>query len=111
MSSTRVTLGRTGLRVSPICYGSWQLSPRFWGEQPKDVVMRAMTRAFEVGVNFYDNADAYGDGYSETVMGEALKELPREQIVLATKVYHHFYPDGRRYGDLSREYILQACEN
>jgi aryl-alcohol dehydrogenase-like predicted oxidoreductase len=68
-------------------------------------------RSFEVGVNFYDTADAYGDGYGETVMGEALKELPREQLVVATKVYHHFFPDGRRYGDLSREYILQACEN
>jgi len=106
----RVKLGESGLEVSSICYGSWQLSPRFWGEQPHDVLMRAMRRAFEVGVNFYDTADAYGDGLAEKVMGEALKDLPRDEIVVATKVFHHFYPDGRRHGDLSKYYILAECE-
>src|SRR5690606_8036845 len=90
--------------------GSWQLSPRFWGEQPAEVMIRAMRRAPEVGVNFYDTADAYGDGLAETVMGEALAVLPRDQIVVATKVYWHFHDDARRYPDLSRDYILRACE-
>ncbi|HEY3416235.1 MAG TPA: aldo/keto reductase, partial [Armatimonadota bacterium] len=107
---TRVILGRSGLSVSPICYGSWQLSPRFWGDQPEDVMIAAMRRAFEVGVNFYDTADAYGDGLAETVLGKALQPLPREQIVVATKAYHHFFPDGRRYPDLSRSYLLAECE-
>ena len=106
----RVTLGGSGLEVSSICYGSWQLSPKFWGDQPHDVLIKAMRRAFEVGVNFYDTADAYGDGLSETVMGEALEDLPRDQIVVATKVFHHFYPDGRRHGDLSKDYILAECD-
>lgn len=106
----RVKLGGSGLEVSSICYGSWQLSPRFWGDQPADVLMAAMRRAFEVGVNFYDTADAYGDGLSETVMGEALKDLPRDRIVVATKVFHHFYPDGHRHGDLSKDYILAECD-
>ncbi len=109
--SERIRLGRSGLQVSPICYGSWQLSPRFWGDVPAEQVAAAMRRAFEVGVNFYDTADAYGNGLSESVMGEALKDLPRDQIVVATKVYHHFYEDGHRHPDLSREYILQECEN
>jgi len=64
----------------------------------------------EVGVNFYDTADAYGDGLAEEVLGEALKPLPREQIVVATKIYHHFYPDGRRHPDLSGEYVKEECE-
>ena len=106
----RVTLGKSGLSVSPICFGTWQLSPKFWGDQPKDDLIAAMRRAVEVGVNFYDTADAYGDGYAEIVMGEALKVLPRDAIVVATKVYHHFHPDGRRFGDLSREYILAECD-
>ncbi len=106
----RVTLGRSGLSVSRICFGTWQLSPRFWGEQPRDVLIAAMRRALEVGVNFYDTADAYGDGLSERVLGEALSTLPRDQVVVATKVYHHFYPDGRRHGDLSRDYILAECD-
>lgn len=106
----RVELGRSGLSVSPICYGTWQLSPRFWGVQSEEEIIAAMRRAFEVGVNFYDTADAYGDGLAETVLGKALKPLPREKIVVATKVYHHFYPDGHRHPDLSRDYILKECE-
>jgi aryl-alcohol dehydrogenase-like predicted oxidoreductase len=70
-----------------------------------------MRSAFEHGVNFYDTADAYGEGLAETVMGRALHDLPRDQIVLATKVFWHWFPDGHRYGDLSRDYILTACEN
>ena len=46
----RVTLGRSGLSVSPIAFGTWQLSPRFWGEQPKGDVMAAMQQAFELAL-------------------------------------------------------------
>ncbi|MFW6060706.1 MAG: aldo/keto reductase [Phycisphaeraceae bacterium] len=106
----RITLGRSGLEVSPICYGSWQLSPRFWGDQNHETLTHAMQRAFELGINFYDTADAYGDGLAEQVMGDALKDLPRDQLVVATKVYWHFYEDGRRHPDLSRDYIIEACE-
>ncbi|MHB9023881.1 MAG: aldo/keto reductase [Armatimonadota bacterium] len=106
---TKITLGRSGLSVSPICYGSWQLSPRFWGDQPEAVILAAMRRAFEVGVTFYDTADAYGDGLAETILGKALKPLPREQVVVATKAYHHFFPDGHRYPDLSRSYLFEEC--
>jgi len=109
--SARVRLGRSELQVSPICYGSWQLSRRFWGDVPKDELIAAMRRAFELGVNFYDTADAYGDGMAETVMGQALADLPRDQIVVATKVYWHFYPDGRRHPDLSGKYLLEECDN
>ncbi len=106
----RIRLGRSELKVSPVCYGSWQLSPKYWGQVPKDDVAAAMKRAFDVGVNFYDTADAYGDGYSETVLGEALADLPRGEIVVATKVYHHFYPDGHRHPDLSGKYVLEECD-
>jgi len=106
----RVKLGDSGLEVSSIVYGSWQLSPKYWGEQPHEQLIRAMRRAFEVGVNFYDTADAYGDGLAEKVVGEALKDLPRDDIVVCTKVYHHFYPDGHRHGDLSKDYLLAECD-
>lgn len=105
-----VRLGGSELKVSPVCYGSWQLSPKFWGPQPRDVLIKAMCRAYEVGVNFYDTADAYGDGLSESVMGEALAGIPREKIVVATKVFNRFYPDGHRHGDLSKEYVLAECD-
>lgn len=109
-SATRVILGRTGLDVSPICYGSWQLSPRFWGKVDADDTIAAMRRAFELGINFYDTADAYGEGYSEQVVGKALADLPRDQIVVATKAFWHWYEDKHRHPDLSGGYLIQACE-
>ncbi|MCK4623775.1 MAG: aldo/keto reductase, partial [Phycisphaerae bacterium] len=54
---------------------------------------------------------AYGDGRSEQVIGEAMAPLPRDQIVLATKLYWHFYDDGRRHPDLSGKYVIEECEN
>ncbi len=93
--SDRIVFGATGLEVSPICFGTWQLSPRFWGEQSKADVLAAMSAALEAGINFFDTADAYGDGYAETVLGEFLADVPRESVVICTKVFNHFNPDAR----------------
>jgi aryl-alcohol dehydrogenase-like predicted oxidoreductase len=106
----RVTLGRSGLSVSPIAFGTWQLSPRFWGEQPKSDVIAAMQQAFELGINLFDTADAYGDGYAETVLGEAIRELPRDELVIVTKFFNHFNPDATRFPDLSPSHLTQRCE-
>jgi aryl-alcohol dehydrogenase-like predicted oxidoreductase len=106
----RIIFGATGLEVTPICFGTWQLSPRFWGEQSKTDVLAAMNVAFEAGINFYDTADAYGDGYAETVVGEFLADKPREKVVICTKVFNHFNPDASRYPDLSPAHIRQRCE-
>ena len=96
----RVTLGKSGLQVSPVCYGGWQANPKFWGDVPVEGLIAAARRAPEVGINFYDTADAYGDGHGEEILGEALEPLDREELVVATKVFNHFYPDGHRHGDL-----------
>lgn len=106
----RIIFGATGLEVSPICFGTWQLSPRFWGEQSRTDVLAAMNVAFEAGINFYDTADAYGDGYAETVVGEFLADIPRDKVVICTKVFNHFNPDASRYPDLSPAHIRQRCE-
>jgi len=105
-----VYLGATGLEVSPICFGTWQLSPRFWGEQSKSDILAAMDTAFNAGINFFDTADAYGDGYAETVVGEFLADKPRDAVVICTKVFNHFNPDASRYPDLSPEHIRQRCD-
>jgi aryl-alcohol dehydrogenase-like predicted oxidoreductase len=109
----RVTLGRSGLQVSPICFGTWQLSPHYWGDVPQEPIVAAVRAAFDLGVNFFDTADAYGNGLSETVLGSALRELPRDQIVVATKAFWHFFPepDKRNFPDLSGPYLAQACDN
>ena len=106
----RVILGESGLSVSPIAFGTWQLSPRFWGDQSKDDAIAAMKLAFDKGINFFDTAEAYGDGYAESVLGEAIRDLPRDEVVVVTKVFNHFNPDGSRYPDLSPEYIAERCD-
>ncbi len=108
--STRVVLGRSGLEVSPVSFGTWQLSPRFWGPQPEAEVRAAMRKAFDLGINFFDTADAYGDGYGESVLGAFLSEVPRRDVVVATKVFNHYNPDGSRYPDLSPNHIIARCE-
>jgi aryl-alcohol dehydrogenase-like predicted oxidoreductase len=108
--STRVIFGATGLSVSPVCFGTWQLSPRFWGPQPEDEMLRAMTAAYEGGINFFDAADAYGDGLAETVLGKFLAGVPRDEVVVATKVFNHFNPDASRYPDLSPAHVVARCE-
>jgi len=106
----RVKLGTSGLEVSPVSIGAWQMSPRFWGEQSKDDYIAALRYAFENGVNFINTAEAYGDGYAETVVGEAIQGLPRDELVIATKVFNHFNEDGTRYPDLSPDHIAARCE-
>jgi aryl-alcohol dehydrogenase-like predicted oxidoreductase len=108
--NNRVILGATGLEVSRICFGTWQLSPRFWGEQSKTDVLAAMNTAFDAGINFFDTADAYGDGYAETVLGEFLADRSRDGVVICTKVFNHFNPDRSRYPDLSPAHIRQRCD-
>lgn len=110
MNGHFVTLGKTGLKVSRICFGTWQLSPRFWGEIPSAQVSAAIRTAFDHGVNFFDTADAYGDGLAESVLGETLRDLPRDRVVIATKVFNHFNPDGTRHPDLSNAHIMERCE-
>ena len=106
----RVQLGRSGLSVSPISFGTWQLSPRFWGEQSSDEIARAIRGAFDGGINLFDTADAYGDGHAETVLGETIADLPRDELVITTKVLARFKPDGSRVPDLSAENIAARCE-
>jgi aryl-alcohol dehydrogenase-like predicted oxidoreductase len=89
------------------------LDERFWGRSDKGEHIAAMRRAFELGINFFDTADGYGNGRSESVMGEALSVLPRDEIVITTKVYHNFHEiQGRRVdiGDLSCDGVISHCE-
>jgi len=108
--SNRVTFGSTGLQVSPVCFGTWQLSPRFWGEQPEEQVMAAMKAALDNDINFFETADAYGDGLGETVLGKFIAQVPRDEVIITTKVFNHFNPDASRYPDLSPAHIIERCE-
>ena len=82
-----VTLGRTGLAVTPLAYGTWQFGGD-WGPVDERAAVTAIENARALGINFFDTAQAYGFGRSERLLGRALAaELrsARDQVVIATK--------------------------
>ncbi len=108
-----IKLGRTDLMVSRICFGCWQMAKnRFWPTVDEQNLHRAVRHALDLGVNFFDTADAYGDGFAEQLLGKLLKGVPRDQYVVATKVYNHWLgePGSPRVGDLSYDYVVWECE-
>jgi aryl-alcohol dehydrogenase-like predicted oxidoreductase len=83
----QITLGRTGLSVTPICFGTWQFSGQ-WGSTEERDSIAAIRRARELGINFFDTAQAYGFGAAEELLGKALREdlrQARDEVVIATK--------------------------
>lgn len=79
------TLGRTGFRVSEIGFGAWGIGGSWWGGTDDAEALKALIRAQELGVNFYDTAYVYGDGHSERLIARAFAETGRRGIV-ASKV-------------------------
>jgi aryl-alcohol dehydrogenase-like predicted oxidoreductase len=80
-----IELGRTGLRVSRICFGTWQFGGD-WGAVARDDAKAAVRTALDLGVTFFDTAQAYGFGQSEALLAEALgDDIERDDVVVATK--------------------------
>ena len=113
------TLGRSGVEVSAMGLGCWAIGGPFWrdgkpvgwGEVDDDESVRAIHKALDMGVTFFDTADVYGAGRSERVLARAL-EGRRDEVVIASKFGHVFDEDTKQItgGDASPEYIRQACE-
>jgi len=80
------TLGRLGWQVSEIGFGAWAIGGAGWGKQSDDESIRALHRALDLGCNFIDTAQGYGDGHSEAIIGRVLKERHGERIYVATKI-------------------------
>jgi len=99
-------LGRSGLKVSEISLGSWLT---YGGTVDAKVSHRIVRAAWELGVNFFDTADVYSGGQAEVVLGEVLPELPRNQIVVATKVMGRVW-DGPLGRGLSRKHVMDAVD-
>ncbi len=99
-------LGRTGVRVSPLCLGTMM----FGGRTPPDESYAIIDRALDAGINFIDTADVYHRGASEEVVGEALKRNgKRAGVILATKAHGTMSDDPNDQG-ISRRHIIAACE-
>ena len=79
------TLGRTGIKVSEVGYGSWGIGQKQWLGSTDDESIRALHKAIDLGLNYIDTALAYGDGHSERLVGRVIKERS-EKITVATKI-------------------------
>ncbi len=99
-------LGRSGLQVSAISLGSWTT---YGGSVGDDQTTRIVRRAFDAGVNLFDTADVYVKGGAERALAEAIRELPREQLVIATKCMGRVW-DGPLGRGLSRKHIFDALD-
>ena len=107
-------LGRTGLEVSRICLGCMSFGKKT-AERPwvlgLEEARPMFRRAWDAGVNFFDTANVYAEGTSEEITGALIKELaPRDEIVLATKVFGKMRP-GPNGSGLSRKAILSEIDN
>src|SRR5690349_19801398 len=100
-------LGRTGVKVSPLCLGAMMFGD--WGNKDHDESIRIIHRALDAGINFIDTADVYSRGESEEIVGKALKGR-RDNIVLATKVHGTMGDDPNESGN-SRRWIVKEVEN
>ncbi|MEJ5223169.1 MAG: aldo/keto reductase [Anaerolineales bacterium] len=97
-------LGRSGLKVSEISLGSWVT---FGSQVDEQNAIEIMHAAYDNGVNFFDNADMYANGQAEVVMGRAIKGLPREALVISSKVFWPTFPGPNGRG-LSRKHIVES---
>ncbi len=111
-------LGKSGLRVSALSFGSWVT---FHDQLDVDKALACMGAAFDAGVNFFDNAEVYAAGRSETIMGQVIKKAGwrREDLVISTKIFWGGRPnpdgEGYLYGTndkgLSRKHIIEGTNS
>jgi voltage-dependent potassium channel beta subunit len=97
-------LGKSGLKVSEIALGAWITIGSQIDEKISSDLIHA---AYDQGINFFDNADAYANGQAEIVMGKAIKDLPREALVLSSKVFWPTMPGPNGRG-LSRKHMTES---
>ncbi len=97
-------LGRSGLKVSEISYGAWVTFGNQLGVKEAAELIHA---AYDHGINFFDNADVYARGQAEILMGKAIADLPREALVLSSKVFWPTMPGPNGRG-LSRKHIVES---
>src|ERR1700761_2788137 len=96
------TLGRTGVKVSPLCLGAMMFGA--WGNTDHDDSIRIIHAALDAGINFIDTADVYSRGESEEIVAKALKDR-RDDVVLATKFHGAMGDDPNQKGN-SRLWIM-----
>jgi len=102
-------LGRSGLRVSELSFGSWVT---YGNQLGNDLARECMAAAFDAGVNFFDNAEVYAKGASETIMGAVLKKMGwrRSSYIISTKFFWGLHDGPNEKSTLNRKYLMQAID-
>jgi voltage-dependent potassium channel beta subunit len=102
-------LGRSGLKLSELSFGSWVTYGNQLGESS---ARECMAAAHDAGVNFFDNAEVYAHGEAETLMGDALRKLAwrRASYVISTKFYWGLHEGPNERNTLNRKYLMQAID-
>ncbi len=102
-------LGRSGVKVSALSLGSWVT---YGNQMGVDAARECMTAAYDAGVNFFDNAEVYAKGRSETIMGEALAKAGwrRSSYLVSTKFYWGMHDGVNEKATLNRKYLMQAID-
>jgi aryl-alcohol dehydrogenase-like predicted oxidoreductase len=111
--SDYVTLGHSGLRVSPLCLGAMTFGEDWgWGSSVQES-QKVMDRYIDQGGNFIDTANVYTKGHSEKIIGDHIgrNKGKRGRLVLATKFFGNLYPGDPNGGGAGRKAILAACEH
>ena len=114
-------IGKSGIETSALALGCWAIGGgSWWGDNDDQMSVDTIHRAFDLGIRWIDTARVYGFGHSEEVVGRALKELPRDQVIISTKCAlqwyeqkgeYHFSRDGHEvYRDLSPKAIRRDLE-
>lgn len=100
-------VGKSGIKISEIALGSWMTDLK--GSSQEDTARETVKLAYENGINFFDCADAYSGGAAERFLGKVLKDYPRRELVISSKVY---FPTGSGVNDrgLSRKHIMENCD-
>ncbi len=102
-------LGRSGLKVSTLSFGSWVT---FKSQLDVDNAVDCLREAYDAGVNFFDNAEVYASGDAERIMGEAIDKLgwPRHSYVVSSKFYWGLHEGPNTRKTLNRKYLLEAID-
>jgi voltage-dependent potassium channel beta subunit len=102
-------LGRSGLKVSALSLGSWVT---YGNQMGVDLARECMSAAYDAGVNFFDNAEVYAHGQSETIMGDVLRKSGwrRASYIVSTKFYWGLNDGPNEKNTLNRKYLMQAID-
>ncbi|WP_263382670.1 aldo/keto reductase [Granulicella arctica] len=108
-------LGRSGFKVPELCFGAGTFGAdneffKAWSQTTQDEAIRIVDICMEAGVNFFDTADIYSNGSSETALGKALSHLKREDVLISTKATFRFGNGPNDVGS-SRYHLIQSLEN